>query len=79
MELENAQREPGFYWVLPVHDVDADTWDHDDTDGSNERICNHWSNQEQPAYWTGERWALLDTESWSVRWVGEQIVNPFLA
>lgn len=53
--------EPGFYWVLPVFDVDSD--------------ADSWRQHEQPAYWDGERWAMLDTEDWAVRWVGSRIAS----
>jgi len=57
----DVTREPGFYWVLPVFDVDSD--------------ADSWRQHEQPAYWDGERWAMLDTEDWAVRWVGSRIAS----
>lgn len=60
---EERAREPGFYWVLPTFDVDSD--------------ADEWSQKHQPAYWTGDRWAMLDTDEWYPIWVGDRIESPF--
>ena len=61
-----ANREPGFYWIVPVLDVDCDEEDFE------------WMNSTQPAYWDGTRWAMLNSEDrqWETRWVGDKILPP---
>jgi hypothetical protein len=60
------EREPGFYWVIPIFDVDTDADD--------------WRQKLQPAHWDGTRWAMLDTEDWGEIWVeiwvGDKIEAP---
>lgn len=58
---EDKAREPGFYWVLPVLDVDTDN------------PLGTYPNCMQPAYWTGTRWEMLGTEEWYPRLVAERI------
>lgn len=57
----DPDREPGFYWVLPV--LDPDGWMGVDV----------YPNSVQPAYWNGTEWDMLGTEEWAVRWVGDRI------
>lgn len=54
-------REPGFYWVLPIFDVDGD--------------ADSWHQKHQPAYWDGTIWHMLgvEDEAWQPKWVGERI------
>lgn len=59
-------RKPGFYWIVPVLDVDCDEKDFD------------WMNNTQPAYWDGSSWAMLNSEDrdWQPRWIGGEILPP---
>lgn len=59
--MEDDARDPGFYWVLPIFDVDSD--------------ADCWHQKEQPAYWDGSTWTMLgvEEESWQPIWVGERI------
>lgn len=56
--LSDEPEEPGFYWVKIALDPDTD---------------EEWANDYQPARWTGERWAILDSPEWAVTWVGPKI------
>ena len=50
-EITMANREPGFYWIVPVLDVDCDEEDFE------------WMNNVQPAYWDGTRWVAQPSSS----------------
>ena len=80
----------GFYWVLPNWDVDFIPPGFEDQNFSDEMhkaMCAHWSQNQQPAKFSGftpegkERWTFLGQDDpepgedwWGVRWIGSKIV-----
>ena len=60
-DVVSATRAPGFFWVLPIFDVDSD--------------ADSWVSKEQPAYWDGKIWHMLgvEDEAWQPIAVGEPV------